>query len=217
MKKSFYFAGAPFQKKALNNLLKPLPTSCPSLQIGASSCSARIPVTSRSGAFENIKNYGLQQKAALEKALSDQCLWITNASREQIQTWTKKAQISAVPSNYNENYGLVLLEMHLAGCAVISSGRGGMQEVSGPDGALYLKEVSGDAVAQALRFLINNPQERSALARRGHEYVMRHHRIDDRVAELDALRHQIIQRFKQKKGIWRRIRNLIKSSMGALG
>ena len=149
-------------------------------------------------------DYRAQQETIFKNAMEHQGQWIANVSREQVQTWNKKAQIGVVPSNCDEAFGLSLLEMHLASCAVISSGRGGMKEASGPDGALYLKEVSGDAIAQALRFLINNPQERAELARRGHEYVMRHHRIDDRAAELDRLRHQIIQRFKQEKGIWRR-------------
>ena len=155
---------------------------------------------------ERDQNYHVQQETIFKNELRHQGQWISNASREQVQTWNKKAQIGVVPSDWEEPFCLSLLEMHLSGCAAISSGRGGMKEVSGETGALYLKEVSGDAITEALRFLINNPQERADLARRGHEYVLRHHRIDDRAAELDRLRHQIAQRFKQKKGIWRRIR-----------
>ena len=155
----------------------------------------------------SAQDYAQQQEARFKQALGDKGEWTTTAPRAQTQTWTKKARIAVVPSNVDEAFPLTLLEMHLAGCAVISSGRGGMKEVSGPDGAIYLKEVSGDAIAQALRFLLNNPQERSALARRGHEYVMRHHNIQDRAAELDALRHQIVQRAQQERRtpkIWRR-------------
>ena len=156
--------------------------------------------------FPSLRDYAQQQEARFKQALGDKGEWITNAPRAQIQAWMKKARIGIVPSDWDEPFCLSLLEMHLASCAVISSGRGGMKEVSGPDGALYLKEVSGDAIAQALRFLLNNPQERSALARRGHEYVMRHHRIDDRVAEIDALRRKIIARAQQerrKPNAWR--------------
>ena len=205
--KIILFCGRAIPEKGIEQFVEAVANIMPEFADWRVVVLSGIPMTSRSGAFENMKNYGLRQKAALEKALSDQCLWITNASREQIQTWTKKAQISAVPSSCDEAFGLVLLEMHMAGCAVISSGRGGMKEVSGPDGALYLKEVSGDAIAEALRFLINNSQERSALAQRGHEYAMRHHNIQDRAAELDALRHQIVQRTQQERRtpkIWRR-------------
>ena len=89
--------------------------------------------------------------------------------------------------------------MHLASCGVISSGRGGMKEVSSLDGALYLKEMSAAAIAESMRFLIENEPERKALAQRGHDYVMRHHRIDDRVAELDALRHKSSSVSNKKK------------------
>ena len=158
-------------------------------------------------ASSSAQDYAQQQEARFKQAVGDKGEWITNAPRAQVQTWTKKARIAVVPSNWDDPFPTTLLEQHMAGCAVISSGRGGMKEVSGPDGALYLKEVSGDAIAEALRFLINNTQERTALARRGHEYVMRHHNIQDRAAELDALRHQIVQRAQQERRtpkIWRR-------------
>ncbi len=146
-----------------------------------------------------------QQEMLFNKTLEDQGVWITNAARAQVQTWNKKAQIGVVPSNWDEVFPLTLLEMHMTGCAVISSGRGGMKEVSGPDGALYLKEVSGAAIAESLRLLINNPQERQALAQRGHQYVMRHHRIEDRVAQLDELRREIVAGFKPETQapLWR--------------
>ena len=164
--------------------------------------------------LERDKDYRIQQETIFKNALGHQGEWLTNASRAQVQTWTKKARIAVVPSNWDDPFPTTLLEQHMAGCAVISSGRGGMKEVSGETGALYLKEVSSDAIVEALRFLLNNPQERTALARRGHEYVMRHHNIQESAAELDRLRHQIIQRFKQEKGMRWRIRNLIKSSVG---
>ena len=164
----------------------------------------RFVVLGRVGQNENERDFFDQQKEKFQNLLGDQGLWIENALLEQVQTWIKKAKISVAPSDWEEVFPLSLLEMHLASCGVISSGRGGMKEVSSLDGALYLKEMSAAAIAESMRFLIENEPERKALARRGHEYVMRHHRIDDRVAELDALRHQIIQRFKQKKGIWRR-------------
>ena len=167
----------------------------------------RFVVLGRVGQNKNERDFFDQQKEMFQNLLGDQGLWIENALLEQVQTWIKKAKISVAPSDWEEVFPLSLLETHLASCGVISSGRGGMKEVSSLDGALYLKEMSAAAIAESMRFLIENEPERKALARRGHEYVMRHHRIDDRVAELDALRHQIIQRFKQKKGIWRRIRN----------
>ena len=162
----------------------------------------RFVVLGRVGQKE--RNFFDQQKEKFQNLLGDQGLWIENALLEQVQEWIKKAKISVAPADWEEVFPLSLLETHLASCAVISSGRGGMKEVSGETSALYLKEISAAAIAESMRFLIENEPERKALARRGHEYVMRHHRIDDRVAELDALRHQIIQRFKQKKGIWRR-------------
>ena len=157
--------------------------------------------------FSSTQDYSQQQEALFKKKLGDRGTWITNAPREQIQAWLKKARIGIVPSDVDEAFSLSLLEMHFAGCAVISSGRGGMKEVSGPDGALYLKEVSGSAIKESLGVLINNPQERKALAERGHQYVMRHHNIRERAAQLDQLRREIVARAlkeRRKPKTWRR-------------
>ena len=165
----------------------------------------RFVVLGRVG--QNEKDFFDQQKEKFQNLLGDQGLWIENALLEQVQTWIKKAKISVAPSDWEEVFPLSLLEMHLASCAVISSGRGGMKEVSSLDGALYLKEMSAAAIAESMRFLIENEPERKALAQRGHEYAMRHHNIQDRAAELDALRRKILARAQQERRtpkIWRR-------------
>ena len=123
--------------------------------------------------------------------LGDRCQWLQNLPSEEVAAWMKRAALIVMPSKWIEPFGLVLLEAHLSGAAVISSGQGGMPEVSGPDGALYLSEVSGEAIADAICHLARNDAEREALAKRGQDYVLKHHRIEDRAAELDALRRKL--------------------------
>ena len=82
---------------------------------------------------ENLasQDYDQQQAALFKKTFGDKGKWLTDVPRAQIQAWMKKARIAIAPSIWNEPFCVALLEMHLAGCAVISSGRGGMKEVSG--------------------------------------------------------------------------------------
>ena len=130
-------------------------------------------------------------RARFEPSLGDRCLWFANLPHPEVITWMKRAAIFVAPSKCEEAFCLALLEAHLAGAAVVSSGRGGMPEVSGKEGALTLPEVSEQAIAKAVRHLIENEEERLALAKRGQDYVLKHHNIKDRAAELDALRRKL--------------------------
>ena len=134
-------------------------------------------------------------RMALQKrygaALGERCQWVQNASSDEVALWMKRAAIFVAPSNWDEPFCLAVLEAHLGGAAVVSSGRGGMPEVSGKEGALTLPEVSGKAIADAITKLANNDEARLALAKRGQDYVLKHHNIKDRAAELDALRRKL--------------------------
>ena len=130
-------------------------------------------------------------QARFEPSLGDRCLWFANLPHPEVIKWTKKAAIFVAPSNWDEPCALTLFEAHLGGAAVVSSGRGGMPEVSGAEGALTLPEVSEQAIAKAVMRLASNDEERLALAKRGQDYVLKHHRIEDRAAELDALRREL--------------------------
>ncbi len=133
------------------------------------------------------------------------CQWIQNVPTAEVSAWMKRAAIFAAPSKCEEAFSLSVLEAHLGGAAVISSGRGGMREVGGEEGALYLKEVSAEAVAAAILRLAKNDEERQALAKRGQDYVLKHHRIEDRAKELDALREKILSapRWRQRPAFQR--------------
>ena len=85
---------------------------------------------------------------------------------QEVRHLTKSAQIAVIPSKWQEPFGLVALETHLAGLAVISSGRGGLREISG-EAAHYLPEVTPDAIAGAVSFLIGHPALRRQLQHAG--------------------------------------------------
>lgn len=126
------------------------------------------------------------------EALGEQCIMHPGGlPKEELNSLRKNAALFVAPYNWNEGFGLAVLEAHLAGAAVISSGRGGLREVSG-DHAHYLPDVSPGSIADALEHFITNEEERLSLVRRGQEYVLKTHNPQKRADELDTLRRSIV-------------------------
>jgi glycosyltransferase involved in cell wall biosynthesis len=88
-----------------------------------------------------------------------------SASLDTVKAVTKRAAIAVTPSFIAEALGLSALEAHAAGAALISSGRGGLREASGPH-AVYVEDPQAPALVEALTGLILDPQRRLEHARR---------------------------------------------------
>lgn len=108
-----------------------------------------------------------------------------------VKDQVRHSAIAVIPSMWKEPFGLTALEAHSGGCAVISSGTGGLREVSG-DYAVMLNEVTGADIAAALEDLIGHPEKRAALAHDGQAYALATHTTDVRAAQLDQVRREIV-------------------------
>lgn len=136
-----------------------------------------------------------------------------SASLARVKAVTRRAAIAVTPSFVAEALGLSALEAHAAGAALVSSGRGGLREASGPH-AVYVEDPQAPALVEALTGLILDPAARVALARAGQAFVMAHHTPAVRASELDALRETLVaQRARQAVGRG----NLIQAISAALG
>jgi glycosyltransferase involved in cell wall biosynthesis len=82
----------------------------------------------------------------------------------------ERAAIALVPSLWREPFGRTALEAHAAGAAVISSGTGGLREISG-EHALYADPREPGALLAALRRLVTDEVLRHRLARDGRLYA----------------------------------------------
>src|SRR3569623_2138515 len=71
------------------------------------------------------------------------------------------------PSRIGASFGRTARKAHAGGAAVISSGNGGVREVSG-EHALYLPRIGVPEIMQAVDRLSANPAERDSLATEGH-------------------------------------------------
>lgn len=108
-----------------------------------------------------------------------------------VQRQMKAAAIALTPSIWAEPFGLAAVEAHAAGAALISSGRGGLREASGPH-ALYVDEITPGSLTEAMEQLIFHPQQRLAMARAAQRYVAVVHTPQRRAADLRRIRRQIV-------------------------
>ena len=115
-----------------------------------------------------------------------------SAPLAEVQSIMKSADIALTPSLWQEPLGLTALEAHAAGVALISSGRGGLKEASGPH-AFYVDTVTGDSLAGAINALIAQPDKRLAMAHAAQAYVQSEHSPARRALELSALRARMVQ------------------------
>lgn len=94
----------------------------------------------------------------------------------RIRELSERCAIAVVPSKWNEPFGRTALEAHAGGAALISSGSGGLREISG-ECALYIDTVSPEAIDGALRKLAEDDVLRIQLAAAGVTRVRKHFRL----------------------------------------
>jgi glycosyltransferase involved in cell wall biosynthesis len=102
----------------------------------------------------------------------------------EVKAAYERAAIAIVPSKWTEPFGRTALEAHAGGGALISSGTGGLAEISG-ETALMLPSVTPDAIARGVETLIKDPGLRERLAREGAARVRNHFDIKRQAMRLD--------------------------------
>ncbi len=134
-----------------------------------------------------------ENATACLEPVKDQVLILKNQPITAVQSWLKKSAVALVPS-FNEPFGLVALEAHHAGAALVSSGTGGLREVSGAC-ALYLQQITADQIDHALSFFMTHEKTRLDYAQKGQDRARTIFDIHDFSRKLDRLREEIVHRF----------------------
>ncbi len=128
--------------------------------------------------------------APLER-FGDRVSVLKSAPLGEVQAVMQRAAIALTPSVWSEPLGLTALEAHAAGAALISSGRGGLREASGPH-AIYVDDLTAEGLAAAMDGLIDDPERRLALARAAQTYVLQTHAPQRRATQLHDLRERLL-------------------------
>ncbi|MFT4091130.1 MAG: glycosyltransferase family 4 protein [Asticcacaulis sp.] len=138
------------------------------------------------GGFDTHKDWAQEQIDKLVP-LGAQTEVLKNQPLQVVRENLQSASIAVIPSLWQDPFPLSGLEAHAAGCAVISSGSGGLRDISGPH-ALYLDKTDGPNIADALTRLMNDEDLRHKLMSGGLNYARTEHTIIQRATELNTIR-----------------------------
>jgi len=127
--------------------------------------------------FERVRN--------TLSAVSDRVWLRTDVPFDQVKRAYERAAIALVPSKWEEPFGRTALEAHAGGAALISSGTGGLADISG-DGAVFLPKVSAQAIRYSLTSLISNKQRLCHLAYLGSAHVRNYFEIQYQSEQMDT-------------------------------
>ncbi len=117
----------------------------------------------RQALADQANTAGLSGRVHLAGRLDDQ----------QVAALLGAADVAVVPSRY-EPFGLVALEAMAAGTPVVVTSTGGLGDLVRPDETgLVVPPARPDALADAVRGLLADPQRRAAMALRGTEDAVR--------------------------------------------
>jgi glycosyltransferase involved in cell wall biosynthesis len=112
------------------------------------------------------------QRCAREAGVGEDCLW--QPATADVAAWLRTFDVFVLPS-LSEAFPNALMEAMACGCAIVASNVGGIPELvqDGETGLLF-DPGRPEALAGALRRLIEDPQLRARLAAAGERYVREH-------------------------------------------
>lgn len=102
-------------------------------------------------------------------ARRDPRLEVFSASFEQMPGLYQEAEICVIPSLASEGTSLACLEALASGCAVVATDVGGLPDLVQPGVNGLLVDPEPAAIAEAITFLIEHPEERHRLQKAGRE------------------------------------------------
>ena len=114
---------------------------------------------------------------------------VTNQTHQAVKTATEEAEIALVLSKWREPFGRTAIEAHAGGAALISSGSGGLREVSA-DTCLYVDPDDEGALIQSILKLGLDDAFRRNLAAAAHERTLQNFEIRRVSAALDDVYDQ---------------------------
>lgn len=138
-------------------------------------------------------DYRQQVEAVLtQSAARDQIDIERNIPWSMIKEHYEHAAIALVPSRWREPFGRTALEAHAGGAALVSSGTGGLREVSGSH-ALYVDPEDAGGFAGAINRLIDDGQLRAELAEGGARHARERFSIEAVAAANDVFYESLLR------------------------
>lgn len=105
---------------------------------------------------KNTTAYARAVGAALQP-LGKQAVFLGHQPYSKVLDLYARSSVAVVPSVWNEPLGRTAAEAVIAGCALVTSGHGGLAEIAGDAGVL-VSPVTADGLALALQGLLEDPE-----------------------------------------------------------
>jgi glycosyltransferase involved in cell wall biosynthesis len=115
------------------------------------------------------KKNGIIEKLVVDLKIGDMVNFTGRIANEDFAGYYAKATIAVVPSLY-EGFGIPAAEAMACGVPLITTSGGALPEVVG-DSGIIVPPADASALAGAITYLFNNPDERKKLAQAGLERV----------------------------------------------
>jgi glycosyltransferase involved in cell wall biosynthesis len=126
---------------------------------------------------ESDLTYKTLEELIIEKGLRSYVTLVGPKYNNEKYNEFKEAGVFLLPSNY-DTFGLVLLEAMQFGVPCISTNIGGIPDVLGDGRGIILPEITAEALARSIEFLILNPQERVEMSRKGFDYFNQNYTVE---------------------------------------
>lgn len=124
--------------------------------------------------------------------LADKVHFVGQVDDEERAAWYHTADVVVLPSTRrSEAFGLVQLEAMACGKPIVSTDLPGVSQINmhGVTG-LTIPAGSSRAIADAVQFLLDNPQLRRQLGERAHARVQRRFQVKQMVSRIEAVYRQ---------------------------
>jgi glycosyltransferase involved in cell wall biosynthesis len=113
------------------------------------------------------------RRLAVELGISRQVEFAGQVVEEELAEIYRRHQVLAVPSRYDEPFGIVALEGIASGCVVVGSRGGGLPAAIGPCGLLFPNGDEG-ALAECLARVLEDADLRGQLRAGANEHLANH-------------------------------------------
>ena len=102
--------------------------------------------------------------------LNDRVIFIRSPSRDVVLAAYSKCRYVVIPSVWPEPAGRVAFEAMTHKKAVVASGTGGLTDIiADNETGILVQPRDADALAQAMKYLLDNPQHASTMGQLGYE------------------------------------------------
>jgi glycosyltransferase involved in cell wall biosynthesis len=139
-----------------------------------------------------LKPAGDTEKLVNELNLRKHLTFTSGVETQEVVNMYARASLVVVPSVY-EGFGLPAGEAMSCGVPVISTNGGALPEVVGGCG-IIVPVRDPEAIARAIEELINNPDKRSELSKRGRERILKYFSWKVAAHEMVDLYHEVLEK-----------------------